>query len=71
MHIFKGHLCGTLDLIDTEVRGDSAQESESTSNSSMFGCEILILLCRCRKQPLHPALLTLSSKAACVTLPKP
>lgn len=41
---FQGTPMRYLDHIDTEVRSDSAQESESTSNSSMFGCEILILL---------------------------
>lgn len=40
----KGALCGTSDHIDTEVRGDSAQESKSTSNSMAFGCEAFILL---------------------------
>lgn len=40
----KGPLCGTSYHIDTEVRGDSAQESKSTSNSRVFGCEVFILL---------------------------
>lgn len=42
--IFSRYTCGTSDHIDTEARGDSAQESESMPNSSMFGREILVLL---------------------------
>lgn len=40
----KGCLCGTADHRGTKMRGDSVQESESTSNSRVFACEVLILL---------------------------
>jgi len=39
------------------VRGDPAQESESTSNTRVFGCEVLIVLFGDRENspctPLH------------------
>ena len=52
----KGHLCGIPDHGGT-VRGDPAQESESTSNTRVFGCEVLIVLFGDRENspctPLH------------------